>query len=178
VLAPLIVFALVNSTDALLLQHAGDVGLSTTQVVVAYIGFNVVYAALGYRPASSPIESRLASCSPTGLAVFAVVYIGLGQSATTTAVWVLLPLYGFFPAFTDGIGRAWISNLAPTAHAPGFSASTAPPPASPSSSPACGAASPGCDHGEIPLTISGTVAATVAVWLALDAARDVNAART
>lgn len=177
VLAPMIVFALVNSTDALLLQHAGDVGLSTSEVVGAYIGFNIVYAALGY-PAGK-LADRVPHRIPfaIGLAVFAVVYVGLGQRASTTAVWILLPLYGVFPALTDGISRAWISNLA-SDHARtwvlgihGATTGVAVLVAGLWSGLAWG------DHGEIPLTISGTVAAAVAIWLLLDRSGDPSARR-
>ena len=172
VLAPLVVFSLVNSTDALLLQHASDVGLSTTQVVVAYIGFNLVYAALGY-PAGTladRIPQRIVFAA--GLAMFAIVYLGLGQTTGSTAVWVLLPLYGTFPALTDGISRAWISNLAPDrtrtwilgVH--GATTGVAVLGAGLWSGLAWG------ERGEIPLTISGTVAAAVAIWLVLDRGAD------
>ena len=46
-LAPLVVFAFVNSSDALLLQRAHELGLGITAVVLAYVLYNVVYAALG-----------------------------------------------------------------------------------------------------------------------------------
>ncbi|MEZ5168969.1 MAG: MFS transporter [Acidimicrobiales bacterium] len=168
VLAPLIVFALVNSTDALLLQHAGDVGLSTTQVVAVYVGFNVVYAALGY-PAGT-LADRLPPrlLFAIGLVVFAAVYIGLGQSASATVVWVLLPVYGIFPALTDGISRAWISNLAPdrartwVLGVHGATTGFAVLVAGLWSGLAWG------ERGELPLTISGIVAAAVAIWLVLD----------
>jgi MFS family permease len=31
-------------------------------------------------------------------------------------VFVLLGIYGLFPAFTDGVGKAWISSLVPDEH--------------------------------------------------------------
>jgi MFS family permease len=178
VLAPLIVFALVNSTDALLLQHAGDVGLSTTQVVAVYVGFNIVYAALGY-PAGK-LADRVPPRLPfaIGLVVFAVVYIGLGQSASAAAVWVLLPVYGVFPALTDGISRAWISNLAPdrartwVLGVHGATTGFAVLIAGLWSGLAWG------ERGEVPLTISGIVAAALAVWLLLDRRGDHRPVRT
>lgn len=111
VLAPLVAFALVNSTDALLLQRCAELGLSLTKVVLAYILYNVVYAALGY-PAgklADRIPPRLVFAA--GLVVFAVVYIGLGSITSSTAVWFLLPCYGAYTALTDGVSRAWITNL-------------------------------------------------------------------
>jgi MFS family permease len=168
VLVPLIAFGLVNSTDALLLQHAGDVGLSTTEVVSVYIGFNAVYALLGY-PAgklADRLPHRLVYAA--GLVVFAGVYIGLGQSTTATAVWILLPIYGIFPALTDGVSRAWIAELAPNPSRTwvlgvhGATTGLAVLGAGLWSGLAWG------DTGATPLTISGIVAALVAVWLAFD----------
>jgi MFS family permease len=49
-----------------------------------------------------------------GLAVFAVAYVGLGVARSSGWVWLLLPLYGVYTALTDGVGKAWISDLLPT----------------------------------------------------------------
>ena len=168
VLVPLIAFGLVNSTDALLLQHAGDVGLSTKQVVLAYVSFNVVYALLGY-PAgklADRLPHRIVFAG--GLAVFAGVYFGLGQTTSSTAVWMLLPLYGVFPALTDGVSRAWIAGLAPRASRTwvlgvhGATTGVAVLGAGLWSGLAWG------DTGAVPLTVSGVVAGVIALWLLVD----------
>lgn len=172
VLAPLIVFGLVNSTDALLLQHAGDVGMSTTEVVTVYVGYNIVYALSSY-PAGK-LADRIPQRIPfaAGLTVFTVVYVGLGQTTSTTAAWVFLPLYGLFPALTDGVSRAWISELAPAASRTwalgvhGATTGLAILIASLWSSLAWG------DDGQIPLTISGIAATVVAIWLLIDRGAD------
>lgn len=167
VLAPLIVFAFVNSTDALLLQRAADLGLSVTAVVVAYILYNVVYAALGY-PAgklADRVAPRLVFGS--GLVVFGAVYLGLGVTTSSTAVWVLLPCYGAYTALTDGVSRAWIANLVPAEQrtwALGVhGASTG-----------VGVLIAGLwsglawhGSGRIPLTVSGVLALAIAGWLLL-----------
>lgn len=168
VLAPLIAFGLVNSTDAMLLQHAGDVGLSTTDVVTVYIAFNIVYAVLGY-PAgklADRLPHRLVYAA--GLVVFATVYLGLGLNTSATAVWVLLPIYGIFPALTDGVSRAWIADLAPNASRTwvlgvhGATTGLAVLSAGIWTGLAWG------DLGATPLTISGIVAGAVALWLIVD----------
>jgi MFS family permease len=48
-----------------------------------------------------------------GLLIFAVAYVGLGLAQSSTWVWLLLPLYGAYTALTDGIGKAWVSDLLP-----------------------------------------------------------------
>lgn len=165
VLAPLVVFALVNSSDALLLQRAHELGLGVTSIVVVYVLYNAVYAALGY-PAgvlADRVPARLVFAA--GLVVFAVAYIGLGQVSAGWVVWALLPLYGAFTALTDGVAKAWLSGAAPAASrtwvlgvhgsATGLGALVA----GVWSGLAWG------DGGRIPLTISGAVALLVAAWV-------------
>lgn len=106
-------FGLVNFPDALLLLRAHDLGLSTAGVLAAYIAYNAVYALAAY-PAGA-LSDRLPRhlVFATGLAFFAVGYLGLGLAGRPWLVFVLLPLYGGFAACTDGVGKAWVAGLAP-----------------------------------------------------------------
>jgi MFS family permease len=109
----LTLFSLVNFPDALLLLRAHDLGLSTAGVIGAYILYNAVYAGLSY-PAGV-VSDRLPRhrVFALGLALFAVGYLGLGLAGQPWLVFVILPLYGGFAACTDGVGKAWVSSLAP-----------------------------------------------------------------
>lgn len=111
--AILILFSLVNFPDALLLLRLHDIGFSVTTVILAYVGYNVVYAAASY-PAGR-LSDRLSRprVFGIGLLFFAVGYLGLGITHSHLLAWVVLGLYGLFTAFTDGVGKAWISTLAP-----------------------------------------------------------------
>jgi len=109
----LTLFGLVNFSDALLILRARELGLGFAGVVGAYVLYNVTYAALSY-PAgvlSDRVPRRAVFAG--GLAVFAVAYAGLGLATSSAWVWVLLPLYGCYTALTDGVGKAWISDLVP-----------------------------------------------------------------
>jgi MFS family permease len=111
--ALLSVFALVNFPDALLLLRAHDLGLSETGVIAAYLVYNVVYAGLSY-PAGA-LSDRLPRhlVFALGLVFFAVGYLGLALATSPWQVFLILPLYGGFSAFTDGVGKAWVSSLVP-----------------------------------------------------------------
>jgi MFS family permease len=111
--ALLTVFGLVNFPDALLLLRAHDLGLSTGGVIGAYIAYNAVYAAASY-PAGA-LSDRLPRhrVFAAGLLLFAVGYLGLGLISAPLLVFVVLPVYGGFAACTDGVGKAWVSSLAP-----------------------------------------------------------------
>jgi MFS family permease len=113
VVALVAVFGLVNFSDAFIILRASDLGLGFVSIVLAYVLYNVVYAGLSY-PAgalSDRIPRRFVFAG--GLAVFAVAYIGLGLADSGSWVWVLLPLYGAYTALTDGVAKAWVSDLLP-----------------------------------------------------------------
>lgn len=164
-LAPLVVFACVNFTDALVLLRASELGVGVTGVVLVYVLYNLTYAALSY-PAgrwsdrrSRPVVFAL------GLTVFATAYTGLGLVDSAAWVWVLLPGYGAFTALTDGVGKAWIADLLPPDRRGSglglFSAVSG-----------LGAVVAGVwaglawgDDGTLPFLVAGPAAAMVAVWL-------------
>ncbi|MEV2225935.1 MFS transporter [Nocardia vinacea] len=109
----LTVFSLVNFADALLLLRAHELGLSTAGVITAYICYNLAYAGLAY-PAgalSDRIPRHLVFAA--GLGCFAIGYLGLGLADSPGWVFLMLPLYGGFAAATDGVGKAWVADLAP-----------------------------------------------------------------
>ena len=113
VVAFLCVFGLVNFSDALLILRASDLGLGFVAIVLVYTLYNLSYAALSF-PAgavSDRVPRRLVFAA--GLGVFAVAYVGLGAARSGGWVWLLLPLYGAYTALTDGVGKAWVSDLLP-----------------------------------------------------------------
>ncbi|MBN9326234.1 MAG: MFS transporter [Cellulomonas sp.] len=116
VVGVLVVVGLVNFSDTLLLLRVSELGFGTTQVVLAYVLFNVVYA-LGSYPAGALTDRwPRAYVYAVGLLAFAVGYVGLALVGKGPVVFVLLAVYGLFPALTDGVGKAWISSLVPAEH--------------------------------------------------------------
>lgn len=113
VTAVLVVAALCNFSDALILLRLHDLGFSTTGVVLTYVAYNLVYT-VGAFPAGV-VADRLAKADvyAVGLLAFAVGYVGLGLVDTKPAAVALVAVYGLFPALTDGVGKAWIASLVP-----------------------------------------------------------------
>lgn len=107
----LVGFGMVNFPDALLLLRLNEIGFGVVGVILAYVGYNVVYA-LGSFPAGV-LADRLprSAVFGFGLVFFAVGYIGLGLTTNHVAAWLLIGAYGLFTACTDGVGKAWISSL-------------------------------------------------------------------
>jgi MFS family permease len=114
VLAFLALFGVVNFSDALLILRAKALGLGFVAIISAYVLYNVTYAGLSY-PAgrlSDRVPRRIVFA--VGLGVFATAYLGLGVVTTSGWVWPLLAVYGAFTALTDGVGKAWITDLLPS----------------------------------------------------------------
>ncbi len=109
-----LLFALGNSSDAFLLLRAKDLGLSNAEVVLTYMLFNCVYAALAM-PAGI-ISDRLGrrSVIAVGFGLFAIVYIGFALAGRGAAVWPLFAVYGAYMALTEGVGRAFVSDFVPS----------------------------------------------------------------
>ncbi len=112
-IALLVVIQLTNIPDALLLLRLHDIGFSTKGVVLGYALYMFV-ATLAAYPAGK-IANRLhpKSVYLIGLTFFAIAYITLGLTDNHTIALIALGLYGFFPALTDGVGKAWIGRLSP-----------------------------------------------------------------
>ena len=107
------VFGLVNFPDALLLLRAHELGLSTSAVIGAYILYNAVYALAAYPAGALSDRAPRHLVFAAGLAFFAVGYLGLAWADSPAWVFLVLPLYGGFAACTDGVGKAWVADLAP-----------------------------------------------------------------
>ncbi|MGN6243926.1 MAG: MFS transporter [Motilibacteraceae bacterium] len=104
-------FSLVNFPDALLLLRLSEIGFGVAAVVLAYVGYNLVYAALSYPAGALADRMPRHRVVAVGLLAFALAYVGLGATRSHLAAWLLLAVYGTFTAFTDGVGKAWVSSL-------------------------------------------------------------------
>jgi len=105
-------FALLNFPDALILLRLNEIGFSVGAVILAYAGYNAVYA-LGSYPAGV-VADRIAPplVFGGGLVCFAAAYLGLALTTDHATAWMWITVYGLFTAATDGVGKAWISGLA------------------------------------------------------------------
>ncbi|MFM8894431.1 MAG: MFS transporter, partial [Actinomycetales bacterium] len=78
--------------------------------------FNLVYALAAYPAGALTDRWPRPYVYACGLLAFSVGYLGLGLVDAGGWAIVLIAVYGLFPAFTDGVGKAWISSLVPDDH--------------------------------------------------------------
>ncbi len=107
----LVAFSVVNFPDALLLLRLKEIGFSVVGVILAYVGYNAVYALVSFPAGVLADRFGRAMAYGVGLVFFAVGYLGLGMTTNTAVAWGLIAVYGMFTACYDGVGKAWVSTL-------------------------------------------------------------------
>lgn len=107
------VFALCNSSDVFLLLRMKGEGFGTEEVLLAYVAYNVVYAALA--TSAGRLSDRLGRprTLALGLGVFAAVYLGFALAHSRAALWALWMSYGVYGAMTEGVAKAFVADLTP-----------------------------------------------------------------
>lgn len=107
----LLLFALFNSSDVFLLLKMKETGLNDTAILGVYIFYNLMYAIFAYPVGALADKIGLKNIFLAGLAVFACVYIGFAFNKNLVVFFMLFILYGLYAAATDGISKAWITNI-------------------------------------------------------------------
>ncbi len=110
----LVAFSVVNFPDALLLLRLKEIGFSVVGVVLAYVGYNVVYALASFPAGVLADRFGRPAVYGVGLAFFAVGYLGLSSTTNAPTACGLIVVYGLFTACYDGVGKAWVSGLVGT----------------------------------------------------------------
>ena len=119
----LLIFALFNSSDVFLLLKLRESGMNDTWVIGVYIFYNLIYALSSFPLGILADKVGLRKMFIAGLIMFALVYLGMAIGSGWYVYLILFSVYGIYAAATEGIAKAWISNIADkkdTATAIGF----------------------------------------------------------
>lgn len=131
----LLLFALFNSSDIFLLlitkETIGDSTLIIRGVIfdadiitiAAYIFYNLIYAAASYPLGVLADKYSNKTIIIFGFILFVIVYGGFAFHPPIAVIFLLFSIYGIYAAATEGVIKAWITNLAGnknTATAVGF----------------------------------------------------------
>ena len=105
------VFTLGNSTDALLLVKANEAGIKVAFIPLVYLITNTV-SVIAAIPAGS-LSDRIGKekLLVAGFLIYAVVYFFFGLDNSKVMLYMLFALYGLYSAATDGIQKAFVSDI-------------------------------------------------------------------
>jgi len=108
----LLAFTFFNSSDVFLLLMIKEKGFGDDQVIKVYIFYNLCYALLSYPLGHIADKFGLKLTFMLGLIIFTIVYAGIGFSQNIWMFFGLFFLYGLYAAATEGVSKAWLSNIA------------------------------------------------------------------
>jgi MFS family permease len=115
-LAALTVFAVANSSDVFLMLKSKEITGSDTVTISGYILYNIVFASMSYPMGWLADKIGMKKVFVSGLMLFTLVYAGFAINHSVTGVYLLFALYGIYAASTEGIAKAWISNMSVDRH--------------------------------------------------------------
>lgn len=104
-------FTLGNSTDALLIVKANEVGVKVAYIPLVYLVFNVVSVVLSIPIGTLSDKIGREKVLIFGYLVYALVYLGFGSTADIRIIIGLFATYGLYSACTDGIQKAFVSEI-------------------------------------------------------------------
>lgn len=105
------IFTLGNSTDALLIVKANEVGIKVTFIPLVYLISSVVSVFLAIPLGTLSDKIGREKLLIFGFMVYAVVYFGFGITGDIYTIIALFGLYGVYSASTDGIQKALVSDF-------------------------------------------------------------------
>lgn len=109
----ILLFTLGNSSNQFLLLRAQNLGFAPQITLTLYLTYNIVYALFSY-PAGrlSDIIGRK-SLLVTGYLFYGLVYLGFAVVGQPSLLWPLFAAYGLYIAFTEGVEKALVADIAP-----------------------------------------------------------------
>jgi MFS family permease len=110
-LAIIFIFTLGNSTDALLMVKANEVGVKVAFIPLVYLVTSIVSVSLAIPLGSLSDRIGKERILVAGFLIYAIVYYGFGVTGSVATIIFLFALYGLYSAATDGIQKAFISDM-------------------------------------------------------------------
>jgi len=108
------IFAAGNSSDVFLLLQGQSLGLTATQVVLAYVLYNISQTVFATPAGILADKLGARKIFAGGLLVFSIVYLFFGLINSPFWLWLLFPIYGIYIAATDGVSKAYLSEFIDT----------------------------------------------------------------
>ena len=106
-------FTLGNSSNTFLLLRAGNVGFSSTNVILLYFIYNITASILAIPFGKWSDKIGRKRVLVIGYSVFAVVYLLFAFAISKVMIVAAFLIYGFYTAIISGAEKAFIAEVAP-----------------------------------------------------------------
>jgi MFS family permease len=107
------IFSFANSSDVFLILKSNFVSDSYILAILGYVFYNIIYAVFSYPLGRLSDKFGKHLIYGGGLFIFSLVYFGFAFITQSFFFWILFALYGVYSASTEGVLKAWVSDLVP-----------------------------------------------------------------
>lgn len=107
------IFTLGNSSNQFLLLKAKNIGFNDRTVILLYLIYNIIYDIFSYPAGVISDKVGRKRMIVLGYLAYSIVYFGFGLAKMPSTVWILFGIYGLYMAFTEGVEKAFIAEIAP-----------------------------------------------------------------
>ncbi|MEO0083108.1 MAG: MFS transporter [candidate division WOR-3 bacterium] len=105
-------FALGNSSNQFLILRAKNLGHSVTSVLLLYLSYNLIYGICSFPIGRLSDKIGRKKILVIGYLIYGLVYLGFALIINPKFLWLLFGTYGFYSAFTEGIEKSFVSDIA------------------------------------------------------------------
>jgi MFS family permease len=106
-------FALLNSSDILLLLRVGDSGMEPVTIVGFYIFYNIIYVLASYPFGGLADKIGFKKVYLLSILIYGGCYLGMAFATSWWSYVLIFGFYGCFAATNEGIVTAWLTHWIP-----------------------------------------------------------------
>jgi MFS family permease len=107
------IFTLGNSSNQFLLLRAKSLGSPLPQIILFYLAYNIIYGLVIYPASRLSDKIGRKRLLVLGYLFYGLVYFGFGMNNSINNFWFLFGVYGLYIAFTEGVEKALVADIAP-----------------------------------------------------------------
>jgi MFS family permease len=111
-LTSVVIFTLGNASNMFLILRAQDLGIAAKYHLLLWGLFNAVYAFTAYPLGRLSDRIGRLRIITYGFLFYSAVYLTFAVATSAFHIWILFAVYGLYHGATDGVMRAYVSDLA------------------------------------------------------------------
>ncbi len=104
-------FGLANYSYSFYILRASDIGIMIAFIPLIYLIYNIFYALSSYPAGKLSDKIGRAPVLIVAFILFALLNLAFAFMANQLSIWILFALYGLFIGLTDGVFKAFVSDL-------------------------------------------------------------------
>ncbi|BAL80901.1 MFS transporter [Caldisericum exile] len=110
-LVAILIFTLGNSSDAFITMYSSSLGVASTTILLMWTLHSLIYAFLSTPLGTLSDKIGRKTTLIIGMAIYGISYLFFALTKSGNFLWFVFSLYGVYYAMSEGIQKAFVSDL-------------------------------------------------------------------